>query len=105
MDGGQAAAGVLGEAHHPLDAQQVSGAIGRGATHPGRHGVGERIGGRRVDPDLGRQLGIGHEGGHRRGGQLQPFLDVGQGGQHVGRGEIAQGWGFHVAKSRQASAH
>jgi len=65
--------------------------------------MGERVGRSRVDTDLGWHLGIVDEGQHGLGGQLEPFVDAGHSGQHVGCGKVAQGWGVHVAKSRWAA--
>ena len=64
MDGRQTDGHVRGEAHHPLHAQQVGGTVILRSTHPGRHGVGERVVGSRVDADLGRQLGVCHQRHH-----------------------------------------
>ena len=63
-------------------------------TQVRRHRVRERAVRARMDADLGRQLGIGDQSGHRLLGQLQAFIDIGHRREHVRGGEVADRQGI-----------
>ena len=83
------------EAEDPLHPEAVRGHPGAGraarvAAHERGHRVGERPRGRRVDADLRRQLGRPSEPPEGQGGQLEPRVQRGHRGRHVGARQVAQ---------------
>ena len=69
--------------------EQVTATARIRPTQVRRHRVRERAVRPRMDPDLGRQLGIGDERGHRLLGQRQALVDIGHRREHVRGGEVA----------------
>ena len=69
-----------------------------------RHRVRERAVRPRMDADLGRQLGIGDERGHRLLGQRQALVDVGHRREHVRGGRGSGSAGDRARKDRDTLA-
>ena len=91
VDRGQPERAVVREARDPLDAEQVVIRIGGGQRpQRRRHRVRERARGAWMHPDLGRQLGIGHQRRHGPFGKVEPIGDRRHRGGDVVRGEVAE---------------
>ena len=82
-------------ATHLIPSRSRAGGVAQG----GRHGMGERAGRARMDADLGWQLGVGDQRGHRPFREGQPLVDRWHRRADVGRREVARADGVHETAS------
>ncbi len=92
------------EAGDPLDAEQVVRPFRLGAPKMGRHRVGERTIGPRMDADLRRQLGVVDERGQSPLGEAEPLRQRRHRGADIGRGQVAERGRVRGRHRRESSA-
>jgi mannose-6-phosphate isomerase-like protein (cupin superfamily) len=99
MERGQTAISIGWEARDPLHAEEIAGAARTATAEEGRHRVGERSVGSRMDGDLRRKLGVLDKGNEGPFGQLELLAQRRHGVEHVGGREVAE-WGHGRSLAR-----